>query len=151
MVFSQIHANEFALPARIIQPSRQRRIRSGAEADELHPADRLEPIRRGGCFDELSLLRQNEQPVGGKDQRAGAKIILAPSHFAAFEIHATQMLPLLLASIKPIQKTVAVNAGGIMIGKNIVRRPDLFRALFPESKQRAAPFHNRRRGKSCRR
>ena len=85
----------------------------------LGSGDELEAFGRRFGADEFAAFSYDEELVANQRERGGAEIILFPTDFASFEFHATQAGAGLKAgvgaSIDAIEKSVVIDAGGVMV------------------------------------
>src|SRR5437763_8289072 len=90
----------------------------------------FESSRRGGCANEFAFFGENEQLIACEGDRGCAEIILFPANFAGLEFDATKACGWFQAGIgsavDAIKQPVVINAGGVVIGENVISGPDFF-------------------------
>src|SRR5262249_32218163 len=89
--------------------------------------------------DEFAVFSQDQQTlVGACDGRRANRVGL-PDHFSRFDVDTSQFrtrgVARIGAPVDSIKKPVLLDAGGVMVRKQIITRPDFLRLLVMDAQQ----------------
>jgi hypothetical protein len=72
-------------------------------------------VRRGRCQDQTAILQHQQKRISRQGDRARLQTRIAPEHPAGRQLNAAQAWTVFLASVKPIEESVVVYAGRVMV------------------------------------
>ena len=93
------------------------------EAEDLGARSGFELLWRGGRFDQLASFGEEQQVTARQGDRTGAEAVDAPHDFAGLQIDTAQLAAVFLAAMIAVEKSIMMDAGGVMVGKLVVAGP----------------------------
>ena len=109
---------------------------------DLPAVERLEGGRRGRSTNEFAFFGQDEELIAGECESGGTERLLLPADFAGLEFDATKAGGRIEAGIgsavNSVEETIEVDAGCVVIGKNVVARPDFLGAAWRDFQEDSA-------------
>src|SRR5215831_16763136 len=96
----------------------------------LGAVERFERGRNGRSANEFAFLGQEEELIAGESESGCAEIFFLPANFAGFEIDTSKarrrFKARIGATMNAEEKTIEINAGCVVIRKNVITRPKFF-------------------------